>query len=202
MIYLEEEFEVFKETLKEVEPRFDMKKADGQILKSIFAWVWKCDKMNVLEWEYNKGLFFYGSLGRGKSMTLFALREYLRKIRNRYPRNHAADYRLGTYWQSASQLANKYAHDGQYGIDEFFEPECCLFIDELGREPIPASNYGTKMNVMQFLLQMRYDNRRRCVTHVTTNLSLEEVATHYGGYVADRCLEMFNFVLFTGESFR
>ena len=202
MIYLDEEYKVFKETIREVEPRFDIKKADKQILDSIFAWVWKYDKLNILEWDYNKGLFFYGSLGRGKSMTLFALREYLRKVRSKHPTYHAADYRLGTYWLSASQLANKYAYDGQYGIDEYFEHGCCLFIDELGREPNPASNYGTKMNVLQFLLQMRYDNRKNCVTHVTTNLRLEDIATNYGGYVADRCLEMFNFALFTGESFR
>ena len=77
-----------------------------------------------------------------------------------------------------------------------------LIIDEVGREPIPASNYGTKMNVLQFLLQLRYDNRRTCITHVTTNATPESLEPLYGDYVADRCKEMFNFMEFNGESLR
>ena len=199
---MEDEFEYFKGVIKDIEPRFDMDKVDIDIMSSTFAWVWKCNEMNTLEWDYKKGLFFYGSLGRGKSLILYGLREYLRRVRSRYSRYHETDYRLGMYWQSASQLANKYAYDGLYEIQEYIEPGCCLFIDELGREPNPASNYGTKMNVLQFILQLRYDNRRSCVTHVTTNLKLDEIASHYGDYVADRCLEMFNFAEFTGKSFR
>ena len=202
MINLTEEIEHYRQTIFEVEPRFDINKADKHILNSIFAWVWKTNYLNSLELDYNKGLFLYGTLGRGKTMTLFALREYLRSVRSRHSEYHEKDYRLGTYWLSASQLANKYAANGQVELEEYFERNCCLFIDELGREPNPAINFGTKLNVLQFLLQMRYDNRRSSVTHVTTNLSLREIASHYGDYVADRCLEMFNFIEFNGESIR
>ena len=31
------------------------------------------------------------------------------------------------------------------------------------------------MNVLQFLLQLRYDHRRSSITHVTTNMKLEDV---------------------------
>ena len=196
------EIQEFSNCLHEVEPRFDPAKADRDILLSIFAWVWRLDSWNKLNLDYSKGLFFFGSLGRGKTMTLFALREYLRSIRRRISWHHEKDYRLGTWWLSASQIANKYAADGQLGLEDYFDPESCLFIDEMGREPNPASNFGTKMNVIQFLLQMRYDNRRRSVTHVTTNLSLNEISLHYGDYVADRCLEMFNFIEFKGDSYR
>lgn len=202
MINMNEEIECYRQTMLEVEPRFDIKKADKHILNSIFAWVWKKDNLNSLGLDFNKGLFLYGTLGRGKTMTLFALREYLRSVRSRHSEYHKTDYRLGTYWLSASQLANKYAANGQVELEEYFERSCCLFIDELGREPNPASNFGTKMNVLQFLLQMRYDNRKYSVTHVTTNLSLREIAGHYGEYVADRCLEMFNFIEFSGDSLR
>ena len=80
--------------------------------------------------------------------------------------------------------------------------DCCLFVDELGREPNPASSSGTKMNVLQFLMQIRYDNRYSCVTHATTNLPLCEIETVYGKYIADRYLEMFNFIEFKGKSLR
>jgi len=201
-ISIEVEGREFHNCLCRVEPQFDMAKGDKDILLSIFAWVWRLDSWNILKLDYNKGLFFFGSLGRGKTMTLFALREYLRSLRRRASWYHEKDHRLGTWWLSASQIANKYAAEGQPGLEEYFAPDVCLFIDEMGREPNPASNFGTKMNVIQFLLQMRYDTRRTSVTHVTTNLSLNEISLHYGDYVADRCLEMFNFIEFKGSSYR
>lgn len=189
----------FRQAMLEVEPNFDVKKADKRILNSIFAWVWKNDGMNSLGLDFGKGLFLYGSLGRGKTMTLLALRKYLIGLNRRIKRS---DYRLGTYWRSASELANIYAADGQPALTEYYGRDCCLFIDELGKEPNPANNFGTKLDVFQFLLQMRYDYRRSCVTHITTNLALEDVARTYGNYIADRCLELFNFIEFRGESFR
>ena len=201
-IDFEAEAKAFRQAFFDVEPRFDVEKADKEILNSVFAWVWRLDSSNTLGLDFDKGLFFYGSLGRGKTMTLFALREYLRGLRRRLPWYQENDFRLGTYWKSASELSNLYAIGGQENIEQFFAPECCLFIDELGREPNPANNFGTKLNVMQFLLQVRYDNRRRSVTHVTTNLSLMQMEAMYGDYVADRCLDLFNFIEFSGESLR
>lgn len=198
----DKEARFFRQAVLEVEPDFNVEKADKRILNSIFAWVWKNSKMNTLGLDFNKGLFFYGSLGRGKTMTLLALRKYLIGLHNRTCQMKRSDYRLGTYWKSASELANLYAADGQPALTEFFNRDCCLFIDELGREPNPANNFGTKLDVIQFLLQMRYDHRHTSVTHITTNLSLEDMARVYGNYIADRCLELFNFIEFRGESFR
>ena len=184
------------------DPEFDINKADTKILNSIFAWVWRDDRFNTLKLDYDKGLWLFGDLGRGKSTALMALRRYLIGVRARYYDIEKKDTRLGSYWQTASQLASLYASDGQAALAQYYAPTCCLFIDELGREPIPASNYGTKMNVLQFLLQMRYDNRRTSVTHVTTNISIDQIAAFYGDYIADRCLEMFNFIKHSGESLR
>ena len=184
------------------QPEFIKAQADADILNSLFAWVWRLDRYNTAKLDYNKGLWLYGSVGRGKTLTLAALRRYIIGLNARHPARRKVDHRLGTYWTTASELANKYAADGQVSLEPFYQPTCCLFVDELGREPNPANNFGTKMNVLQFLLQMRYDNRHTCVTHVTTNLGINEVATHYGDYVADRCLEMFNFIEFNGESLR
>ena len=183
----------------QVEPNFDVAKADKNVLNSIFAWVWRLDKLNTLGLDYNKGLFLYGALGRGKSMTLQALRKYMTTICKEV---RQFDYRIGMWWKSASELANIYAAEGQPDLIRYAASDVNLCIDELGREPNPASNYGTKMNVIQFLLQLRYDNRRTSVTHITTNMRVEDIAGAYGDYVADRCLEMFNFIEFNGQSYR
>lgn len=42
---------------------------------------------------------------------------------------------------------------------------------------------------------------REC-NHITTNMGVEDIAGAYGDYVADRCLEMFNFIEFKGNSYR
>lgn len=74
--------------------------------------------------------------------------------------------------------------------------------DELGREPLPAKYFGTELNVMQYILQCRYELRSECLTHLTTNLSLPELQQRYGGYIADRINEMFNVIELRGKSHR
>ena len=202
MVDIRAEQRVLWNILLKIEPRFDKKNYDVKILYSILGWVWRIDCWNVLKLDYSKGLFLYGDIGRGKSMTLMLLRDYLKDVGTRHKEYCKSEYRFGTEWMSASMIANRYAADGLPGLDKLLKHDCCLFVDELGREPNPASNYGTKMNVLQFLMQIRYDNRYSCVTHATTNLPLCEIETVYGKYIADRYLEMFNFIEFKGKSLR
>ena len=195
------EGKIYRSCLLEVEPRFDPSKANRDVLNSIFAWIWKCDKLNILGLDYNKGFFLYGPLGLGKSMTLYAMRQYMNSVTSRFS-HMREDYRLRSWWKTASELANIYAAEGQPSLIQYTDPDVNLVIDEFGREPNPASNYGTKMNVLQFVLQLRYDHRRTSITHITTNMRLEDIEPRYGDYIADRCKEMFNFIEFSGRSLR
>ena len=196
------EMAFFRAAFLKVEPRFDPKLADRNILNSLFAWVWKLDEYNKLKLDYNKGFCFYGDLGLGKSMTLQALRQYRNGLVSRNE-SKREDFRMkGTWLKAASELANIFAVDGQPALIKYTTDEINLIIDELGREPRPAKYFGTELNVIQFVLQLRYDHRRDSVTHITTNLKLEDIAQKYGAYIADRCLEMFNFIEFKGASLR
>ena len=196
------EMAFFRAAFLKVEPRFDPKLADRNILNSLFAWVWKLDEYNKLKLDYNKGFCFYGDIGLGKSMTLQALRQYRNGLVSRNE-SKREDFRMkGTWLKAASELANIFSVDGQPALVKYTTDEINLIIDELGREPRPAKYYGTELNVIQFVLQLRYDHRRDSVTHITTNLKLEDIAQKYGAYIADRCLEMFNFIEFKGASLR
>ena len=178
---LTKEMAFFRAAFLKVEPRFDPKLTDKDILNSIFAWVWKLDKYNKLKLDYNKGFCFYGDLGLGKSMILQALRHYRNGLVSRNE-SKREDFRMkGTWLKSASELANIFSADGQ---------------------PALAKYFGTELNVIQFVLQLRYDHRRDSVTHITTNLKPEDIAQYYGEYIADRCREMFNFIEFKGASLR
>lgn len=191
----------FVEAFVKVEPRFDIKKVERNVFNSLFAWVWRKEEFNVLHLDFDKGLFLYGPLGLGKSLTMLAMRQYMNYVKAHYEQKRD-DYRLCAWIKSASELANIYAVDGQPALITYAQQDVNLVIDEFGREPCPAKYYGTEMNVLQFLLQLRYDNRRCSITHVTTNMKLDEIAPKYGAYVADRCLELFNFIEFKGDSFR
>ena len=196
------EMAFFRAAFLKVEPRFDPKLADRNILNSLFAWVWKLDEYNKLKLDYNKGFCFYGDLGLGKSMTLQALRQYRNGLVSRHE-SKREDFRMkGTWLKAASELANIFSVDGQPALIKYTTDEINLIIDELGREPRPAKYFGTELNVIQFVLQLRYDHRRNSFTHITTNLKLEDIAQKYGAYIADRCLEMFNFIEFKGASLR
>lgn len=194
------ECDIFRKCFYEVEPRFNQGKANRDILNTVFAWIWKDERLNALHVDFGKGFFLYGDLGRGKTMTMMAMRKYMNSVKRRYDMRD--DYRLGAWWKTASELANIYATDGQPALIQYAADDVNIVIDEFGREPIPASNYGTKMNVLQFLMQLRYDHRRTSVTHITTNMGPDNLEPLYGDYVANRCKEMFNFIEFKGESLR
>ena len=198
----DKEIAFFLKAFHKVEPRFDPKLTDKDILNSLFAWVWKLDEYNKLKLDYNKGFCFYGDLGLGKSMILQALRQYRNSIVARHE-SKKEDFRMKGIWlKAASELANIFSVDGQPALIQYTSDDINLIIDELGREPRPAKYFGTELNVIQFVLQLRYDHRRYSVTHITTNLKPEDIAQYYGAYIADRCWEMFNFIEFQGASLR
>lgn len=186
------------------EPRFEYTKGDtiSKTLASMIAWIWRDDRYNFMHLDYGKGLWLFGPLGTGKTTLLKGFRKYMARVADRYLVTRDDDYRLCAWYASASEISNLYASKGQPAILDWCSREHNIIVDELGREPMPANNFGTKMNVMQHILQMRYDNRRSCVTHVTTNMAPTDVAKYYGSYVADRCVEMFNFINLNGTSLR
>ena len=77
-----------------------------------------------------------------------------------------------------------------------------LIIDEIGREE-NAKHFGTSCNVIQTILQMRYELRHEMLTFGTTNIDMEDLSQFrnlYGDYVLDRVKEMFNIVHLGGNS--
>ena len=75
-----------------------------------------------------------------------------------------------------------------------------LAIEDLGEEPKERLEYGNVMNPVVDVLEYRYDNR--LFTIVTTNLTPAQIAEKYGRRIADRCREMFEVIVFKGQSFR
>ena len=153
----------------------------------------------------NKGIFLYGEIGTGKSTLIKIMAEYQRLTGNGF---------------KIVKCASVAAYFASYGIDSLNEHTWndisvrtfdskgnCMSdkpmekaFDELGKETIPAKHYGNELNVMQHILQTRYDLKLK--THITTNMNPEEIEQKYESYIYDRSIEMFNFIELKGESFR
>lgn len=157
----------------------------------------------------HKGLWVWGNIGTGKSTMLEIVREYCRLVRptahyrekgeSRILESESLEY--GFRITNASFVAGAFAKDGYPGIESYIINRRQAF-DEVGRETIPTGFYGNMENVFQYILQRRYDLRYGDFTHVTSNLSPDQIGGVYGDHIFDRCIEMFNFVEMTGQSWR
>lgn len=152
------------------------------------------NKPNFL--DSKKGIWFYGTIGTGKSTLMRILAESQRFIDR------------GFKCVNCPTLATNYAAKGIDALNESTLNESTKpfpverGFDEVGREQIPAKYFGNELNVMEYIFQIRYDLRNKIKTHVTTNLKKDGIKDLYGSYILDRFNEMFNYVEIKGESLR
>lgn len=172
----------FKEIIYQVCPTFVIDEYNKDILNQIYLYAIGKGKL-----DKNKGIFFYGEVGTGKSTLMKILAEFQRTIGN------------GFKCVNCSTQASQYASFGIEALNESTYNEGLKGInpiergfDELGREPNPAKNFGNQLNVMQYVFQIRYEMKVK--THVTTNMEPQSIKHLYGEYISDRAVEMFNFI--------
>lgn len=171
-------------------PEFQITEQNKKVLNAIYDYTNGSGILNP-----RKGVLLFGDIGTGKSTMLKILAEFQRL------------YGEGFLIVNTSKLAAEYTTDGMEALNESTwnksfrgtNPVTRGF-DELGRELIPAKYYGSELNIMQHILQIRYDLKAK--THATTNLNIEELEQKYGSHIYDRMLETFNFIEMKGESFR
>ncbi len=189
----------FVACFKQEEPLFVIDDRNRALVAAVYEWVWGHSTV----FDSTKGLLLWGPLGVGKSLILKALRRYEGRI-NRLCFGCNND-RFGFYLASATEISLQYAEKGIEGISKYTDRARMsnLAIDELGREPLGSKHFGTGVNVIQTVLQLRYENRQNAITHITTNLNPDtEFAAKYDYYIADRVKEMFNVIEMKGKSRR
>lgn len=181
---------LFKKICLSVCPNFEVAKNNRELVNELYFYA-----HGEGIFDSNKGLWFYGDVGTGKSTLMKIIAEYQRKLSR------------GFKCVNSASLAAGYASFGLTALDESTYNENSRGInpvergfDEVGREPIPAKHYGNELNVMQYILQIRYDLKVK--THITTNITPESIEKMYGPHIYDRAFEMFNFIEMKGESRR
>lgn len=150
--------------------------------------------------KLEKGLLLYGNVGVGKTtmMKIFSRNHvqcYSTVSCNRIVEKYNEEGDIGEYYAGRKVAANEtpYLHE--------YHGHC---FDDLGTESIPGNFFGKQKNVMADVLQARYSNPNIPfnMTHITTNLSKDELKNIYGSRVYDRMREMFNLIEFTGSESR
>lgn len=146
--------------------------------------------------DLSKGLLLFGGVGIGKTTLMHF-----------FKRNPKASFKV----ISCRDIESDFSSEGEksvrrcsFNIDvpdnEFLQKQIGFCFDDLGTEA-NAKFYGKEKNVMAEILLNRYDNRLPFIyTHVTTNLSHDEVKEQYGIRVYDRMKEMLNIITFSKDA--
>lgn len=152
------------------------------------------------DWKLSKGLFLWGNIGVGKT-TLMHI----------FSRNKRQCFQV----ISCRKFSSEYAKHGDDvidpyrnilysipGSDNFLQKQTGVCFDDLGTER-DAMNYGNRKNIMEEILLDRYDNKVPYYqTHITTNLSADDIEQRYGTRVRSRMREMFNMIELNGIDLR
>jgi DNA replication protein DnaC len=149
----------------------------------------------------DRGLLLMGNIGSGKTsiMKMFAC-------------NQVQPYKV----ENMIDITSDYKIHGEAGVKGYttnFKTAPNMFgkeiygwcFDDVGTEEMPARHYGENKNVFAEILQSRYHHQHLVPlnsTHVTTNLTEEELVNNYGTRAYDRMKEMFNVIIFEHGSFR
>lgn len=144
--------------------------------------------------DLNKGLLLSGGVGVGKTA-----------IMNFFLRNQVFSYRL----ISCREVEQHFAEDGYDAIDTYsgnkpisvngnpFGHQIIGYcFDDLGTES-NSKHFGKEKNMMAEIILNRYDNKLPYnSTHITTNLTADDLRENYGTRVTDRLREMMNVITF------
>lgn len=146
-----------------------------------------------------KGIMLVGGIGRGKTALMSLFQE-----------NSFRSFAM----VNCSKIAEDYSDQGTAVMDKYStliqssRPDLTfgqkflgICFDDLGTEE-NKKHFGNQANVMAELIVLRHANayQLRGQTHVTTNLTSEDIDNLYGHRVRSRMREMFNVIAFGKDS--
>lgn len=152
-------------------------------------------------WKLEKGLIIAGNIGTGKTtlMKLFAQnkRASFKIISCRKMSDMFID-QGGEVLHTYSRLINV-----PTSLDTFYQKQIGICFDDLGTER-QGRRFGDSANVMEQIILNRYDNTDApwSYSHITTNLTADEIEEMYGTRVRSRMREMYNLITLNGSDRR
>lgn len=192
----EEYGEFVMKRIKGISPNFVIDKWNKKIFSILCFYFTGDNCFEDLGFSFEKGIAIQGPIGCGKTTLL---RAFNINPTNSYTTVHcravADEY---THKEFGGQpIVIKYSQLVTVQPKEYWgQDRVGRFFDDLGTEDI-SKHFGNSKNVMEAIIEYRYFNQElKAKTHITTNLSAEQIEEIYGQRVRSRCREMFNFLTF------
>jgi DNA replication protein DnaC len=182
---------VFWECMKSESALFnrvpDVDTENREHIRQLVKWA-ICDPSGEL--DPLKGMAFVGNVGAGKTYFMRVLSRFF--VAAQLP---------------PCEIAATLDVFDAVAIDKDALPGYCAgqkCFDDFGQEPPMLKSYGNEKEVMGAIITRRHVKFERAglLTHLTSNLTLEEIEARYGSRIYSRLLQMCNFITFGGTSRR
>lgn len=152
-------------------------------------------------WSLKKGLFLVGNIGSGKTTLLKAFNVNQRGCYAVISCRKLTDM----FVDQGPEILHTYSNllNTAKGFDNLYQDKLGICFDDLGTER-QGKRFGDSANVMEQIILNRYDNPNAPwhYTHITANLTVDEIEEMYGSRVRSRMREMFNMIEVTGPDRR
>lgn len=142
------------------------------------------------------GILLGGTWGNGKTTMMKAFRRAVNEVYNSGGFSGVMD----EYWKPEFQIVeaeefNEIARDRK----EFkkYASIRMLGIDDLGKESARVMDYGTVLEPIKRLLEIRYS--KQLFTFITTNKTRQQLDNSFDGHIGSRLEEMFHRIGFSSE---
>lgn len=168
---------------------FQIPENERGIIFGILAWFFEDECVaEIMDIDLKKGILLSGPIGCGKT-SLFRLMQGFPTKRKKFTITSTRQV-VSEFMQSGYEVLEKYSR-GNWSQDVRFPKSYCF--DDLGTETT-SKYFGNDCNVMAEILLTRYDLfiEKGLITHITTNLSANEIEAQYGNRLRSRMREMFN----------
>jgi energy-coupling factor transporter ATP-binding protein EcfA2 len=178
-------------------PKFILHEKDGPIITKLMVYFLQDKTLaKQLEIDLYKGIMLTGPVGCGKT-SLLNLMRHLLPAECRYAIKPCREIAMA-YSQDGYEVIQRYT---RLSFNPYTQAPLTVCFDDLGLES-PVQYFGNLCNTMAEILLSRYDHftHQKMLTHITTNLSAQEIQDRYGLRIRSRCRELFNLIAFNNNS--
>lgn len=171
--------------------QFKIIETDHLVMHKLIAYFLRdeatCMQYNI---DLNKGILLSGPIGCGKT-SIMNIMKMATASENKFILKPCRDISF-EFIQDGYDVIHRYSKGRLYQS----EPKTYCF-DDLGLEN-NLKYFGNECNVMAEIMLCRYDLfiSKSIKTHITTNLSANEIETNYGNRVRSRMRSMLNLIAY------
>jgi len=192
----------FRNILNDLIKDYNIDDNNFQVIHDLFNYftgnIEYCKKNDI---DLNKGLWISGGVGTGKSSLIDAFKLYTGVI---LMKNSFQYHKASVITDKVNDIGVNYLDyfgNNRYGSNCF--PITC-YIDDICSKNEKVNNFGTKISVIEYLIDIRYEvyKRFRKLTHFSSNVYPEQLNDYYDIRIIDRLKEMCNVFELAGESRR